>query len=78
MEESQILDNKQDLFIVYRYNIHNPNTTKFIMGIYSTLEEAITRQKSLCPNYNKVLVVTTHIPPIFGCSTIRIKELVHR
>ena len=55
MEESQILDNKQDLFIVYRYNIHNPNTTKFIMGIYSTLEEAITRQKSLCPNYNKVL-----------------------
>ena len=55
MEENQNLDRKQDLFIVYRYNINNSNTTKFIMGIYSTLEEAITRQKSLCPHYNKVL-----------------------
>ena len=55
MEINQNLTNKQDLFIVYRYNINNSNTTKFIMGIYSTLEEATERQKSLCPYYNKML-----------------------
>ena len=42
-----------DMFIVYRYNIHSINNTKFIMGIYNTEEKAIKRQHELAPNYNK-------------------------
>lgn len=42
-----------DVYIVYRYNINSSNTTKYIMGIYYSKEEAIERQKKLCPNFNK-------------------------
>ena len=42
-----------DLFVVYRYNINNSNTTKYIMGIYNSEENALKRQKMLCPNFNK-------------------------
>ena len=42
-----------DLFIVYRYNINSSNSTKYIMGIYNSKEEAVKRQKSICPNFNK-------------------------
>ena len=42
-----------DLYVVYKYNINSSNTTKFIMGIYNSKEEAQKRQKALCPNFNK-------------------------
>jgi hypothetical protein len=53
METNNILDVNNDLYIVYRYNIHNSNTTKYIMGIYASKKEAINRQKLLCPIFNK-------------------------
>lgn len=50
---SDLLKENSDLFIVYRYNVHSINNTKFIMGIYDTQEKAIKRQYELAPNYNK-------------------------
>ena len=44
----------EDLFIVYRYNIHNSNSTKYIMGIYTSREEAIKRQQQLGTTFNKI------------------------
>ena len=49
------LNKNADLFIVYRYNINTSNSTKYIMGIYTTKEEAIKRQKQIGTIYNKVL-----------------------
>lgn len=50
---SDLLQENSDLFIVYKYNIHSINNTKFIMGIYNTEEKAIKRQHELSPNCNK-------------------------
>ena len=49
------LNKNADIFIVYRYNINTSNSTKYIMGIYTTKEEAIKRQKQIGTIYNKVL-----------------------
>ena len=49
------LNKNADLFIVYRYNINTSNSTKYIMGIYTTKEEAIKRQKQIGTFYNKIL-----------------------
>jgi len=52
---SRLLKENDDLFIVYRYNIHTMSNTKFIMGIYNTEEKALTRLCQLAPKYNKQL-----------------------
>ena len=48
------LNSDGDLFIVYRYNVHSSNSTKYIMGIYTTREEAIKRQQQLGSTFNKI------------------------
>ena len=47
------LNSEGDLFIVYRYNVNSSNSTKYIMGIYSTQDEAVNRQKQLGCTFNK-------------------------
>ena len=48
------INSESDLYIVYRYNLHSTNNTKYIMGIYTTREDAINRQKILGSSYNKI------------------------
>jgi hypothetical protein len=48
------LDTNTNLFIVYRYNINSSNSTKYIMGIYPTREQAIQRQKEIGSTFNKI------------------------
>ena len=59
MENADINEKINDLYIVYRYNMNSINTTKYIMGIYTTRENAVNRQKEICPNYNKYLKIYT-------------------
>ena len=47
------INENSELFIVYRYNINSSNSTKYIMGIYYTKEEAVNRQQSLGTTFNK-------------------------
>ena len=59
MKAFNSLQEANDLYIVYRYNMNNSNSTKYIMGIYTTKESAIDRQKEICPTYNKYLNIYT-------------------
>ena len=47
------LNSDGDLFVVYRYNVNSSNSTKYIMGIYGSHEEAVNRQKQLGNTFNK-------------------------
>ena len=47
------LNDKRELFIVYKYNIYSINQTKYVVGIYETHEKARKRQFELAPEYNK-------------------------
>lgn len=47
------LNSDGDLFIVYRYNVNSSNSTKYIMGIYGSREDAIKRQQQLGSSFNK-------------------------
>ena len=59
MNLNQINCEDQELFIVYKYNIHNSNKTKYVMGIYNTYEKAFERQNSLGTTYNKIMNTCT-------------------
>lgn len=48
------INSDSDLFIVYKYNVNSSYSTKYIMGIYSSREEAVKRQQQLGSTFNKV------------------------